>query len=305
MNRLLALAGLVLCIANASAAQVASREIVNGSCNGPVYRAANVARPARLINFGNLTLSKEAAQQNVRGSVIINAVLCRDGSVRDMDVVRGLPLVTQSAINKLLNTHFAPAELNFHSVSQELQFQFTIDEHGVSSTFETDFPTAPPRLVEEVVFLGLNRVIKDQAFARIKTLPGDAYKADKIERDLQSILKMGEFDPIGSHVLTDDAARGGVRVVYDLVELPLIREVKFINVSLGDQVTLLEGLRKFLDLRPGAVFDPPSLLSANRIIEGFFKSRGTPKVKVENLIERPNQTEAIVIFKITPANIGP
>ncbi|HEX3143340.1 MAG TPA: POTRA domain-containing protein [Pyrinomonadaceae bacterium] len=303
MNRLLAVAGFLFCIASANAAQAPA--VVNGTCAGPIFRAAKVTRPARLINFGKLRLSTEAAQQNVRGTVVINAVLCRDGSVREIKVFRGLPLVTESAINQLLNARFIPAELNFHSVSQALQFQFTIDDSGVSTVIKTEFDAAPQRLVEEIDFLGMRRTPREKVFARIKTRPGDPYNPDQVNADLQSVLRGGDFDKMGTRVMMEDAPRGGVRVIFDLVELPLIREVKFLNVSLEDQVAIGEGLRKYLDLRPGAVLDPPGLLVANRIIEGFFKSKGAGNVKIENLIERPSETEAIVIFKITPVKVGP
>jgi len=303
MNRLLAVAGFLFCIASANAAQVPA--VVNSTCAGPILRAAKVTRPARLINFGKLRLSNEAAQRNVRGTVVINAVLCRDGSVREIKVVRGLPLVTESAVNQLLNARFIPAELNFHSVSQALQFQFTIDDSGVSTVIKTEFDAAPQRLVEDIDFLGMRRTTKEQILERIKTRPGDPYNPDQINADLQSVLRGGNFDKIDTRVTMEDAPRGGVRITFVLAELPLIREIKFLNVSLEDQVALGEGLRKYLDLRPGAIFDPPGLLVANRIIAGFFKSKGAGNVKIENLIERPSETEAIVIFKITPVKVGP
>jgi len=303
MKRLLAVAGFLFCIASAHAAQVPV--VVNGTCAGPIFRAAKVTRPARLINFGKLRLSNEAAQRNVRGTVVINAVLCRDGSVREIKVVSGLPFVTESAINQLLNARFIPAEFNFHSVSQALQFQFTIDDRGVSTVIKTEFDAAPQRLVEEIDFLGMRRTTKEQILGRIKTRPGDPYNPDQVNADLQSVLRVGEFDKMGTRVTMEDAPRGGVRIIFELVELPLIREVKFLNVSLEDQVAIGEGLRKYLDLRPGAILDPHGLLVANRIIEGFFKSKGAGNVKIENLIERPSETEAIVIFKITPVKVGP
>jgi len=303
MKRLLAVAGFLLCIASANAAQVPP--VVNGTCAGPILRAAKVTRPARLINFGNFKLSNEAAQRNVRGTVVINAVLCRDGGVREIKVVRGLPLVTESAVKQLLNARFIPAELNFHSVSEALQFQFTIDENGVSTVIKTEFDAAPQRLVEEIAFLGMRRTTEEKILARIKTRPGDPYNPDQVNADLQSVLRGGNFDKIDTRVTMEDAPRGGVRITFVLAELPLIREIKFLNVSLEDQVALSEGLRKYLDLRPGAIFDPPGLLVANRIIAGFFKSKGAGNVKIDNLIERPSETEAIVIFKITPVKVGP
>jgi hypothetical protein len=102
----------------------------------------------------------------VRGTVVINAVLCRNGRVTNINVVSGLPFgVTQSAFNKILNAKFTPAELNFHSVSQALQFQFTIDESGVSTVFKIEFSEASARLVEEILSCGNRRIEAHQILA--------------------------------------------------------------------------------------------------------------------------------------------
>ena len=74
---------------------------------------------------------------------------------------------------------------------------------------------------------------------------------------------------------------------------------------LETETTILEGLRKYLDLRPGVVLDPPGLMAATRMIEGFFKSKGSGDVKVEISFELPSATEAVVIFKISPVKIEP
>ena len=306
MTRLLTVIGFVICVLTLSQAQVPAPAFASSACGGQVYRAAKVARPARLIDFGELTIPQEAKENKVRGTVVINAVLCRNGRVADINVVKGLPFgVTLSAINKLLNLRFTPAELNFHSVSQALQFQFEITESGTSTKLVTEFASAPPRLVEEVMVMGNRRTPADRILAQLKTRLGEPYIPDQINRDLQSLLRTGDFDKMGTRVIVEDASRGGVRVIFELVELPLIIEIKFLNATIEEQATLVEGLRKHLNLRWGAVLDPHALLAANRIIAGFYKSKGAGEVKVESSIECPTVTEAIVIFKITPAKIGP
>jgi len=306
MTRFLSLAGLVLCISIASHAQNESPATIGGRCAGQIYRAANVTRPARLNDFGELTIPREARERKVRGTIVINAVLCRNGRVTDISVVSGLPFgLTQSAVNKLLDAQFRPAELNFHSVSQALQFQFSVSESGVSTVVKTEFSDAVARLVEEIEIIGNRRTEPHQILSQIKTQVGDPYDPVQLNRDLLTILKTGSFDKTGTRVLVDDAIRGGVHVIFEVVELPLIKEIRFLNVTFGDQAIILEGLRNHLDLRPGVVLDPPKLMAASRMIEGFFKSRGSGDVKVEILFERPSATEAIVIFKMSPAKMGP
>jgi hypothetical protein len=302
MTRLLSVAGFVLCIAIASQAQIESPATIGGRCAGQIYHAANVTRPARLNNFGELMIPKEAQERNVRGTIVINVVLCRNGRVSNINVVTGLPFgLTLSAVNKLLNAQFRPAELNFHSVSQALQFQFSLNESGVSTVVKTEFSDAVARLVEEIAIIGNRRTDPHQILSQLKTHAGDPFNPDEINQDLQTLLRNGNFDKIGTRVTVDDAPRGGVRVVFEVVELPLIREFRFDRLSLADQASVVEALSKWADLRPGVVFDPPRLFAASRIIEGFLRSRGSRDVKVETVIERPSATDAIVIFKISAA----
>src|SRR5690242_9414646 len=80
-------------------------------CPGKIYGGKEVQRRARVIDFKSLTIPKEAAAHDVHGTVIVDAVLCRNGRVTDLTVVKGLPFgVTESAINAVLDTRFAPAE---------------------------------------------------------------------------------------------------------------------------------------------------------------------------------------------------
>src|SRR5215831_13720426 len=148
MKRFSIAIGFALCVGTVSAAQVPAPYEISGKCKGEIFRAAQVVRPARLINFGDLVIPREAAEKNVRGQVVINAVLCRDGRVTNLEVVKGVPWgVTESALNKVRGTKFTPAELNFHSVSQALRFEFDVSGSGASTTLRTEFSAAEARLV--------------------------------------------------------------------------------------------------------------------------------------------------------------
>jgi len=306
MTRLLFVAGFVLCLAAASSAQILGPAMVNGRCVGQIYHASQVTRPARLNDLGSLTIPQAAEGKNIEGTIVINAVLCRNGRVLNIDVVKGLPFgLTESAVNKVRNARFAPAELNFHSVSQALQVQFNVKDSRVFTTLETEFTAGSPRLVEEVIVMGNRRTAPQQILAQLRTRVGDPYDPMRINLDLQSLLRKGDFDKTGTSVTVEDAIRGGVRVTFQVVELPIISEIRFLNVTVADQAMLVEGLRKHVDLRPGVILDSAKLLAASRIIEGFLRAKGLGEVKVETLFESPSATETIVTFKITTPKVGP
>src|SRR5467141_322352 len=64
----------------------------NARCRGPIYATRDVTQRAKIIEGPSLNIPKEAAAQSVHGQVVVNAILCRNGRVTDIQVVKGLPL---------------------------------------------------------------------------------------------------------------------------------------------------------------------------------------------------------------------
>src|SRR5438128_3272455 len=160
-------------------------------CPGKIYSGKDVERRARIIDFKSLTIPNEANAHGVHGTVIINAVLCHNGRVTDITVVQGLPFgVTENAISAVRNTRFLTAELNFHSVSQAMQFQFSVND--VSAVTERIDPAAGAgRLVEELDIIGYRRLTREQILGWILTRPGNSFNADLVQQDLKALLETG------------------------------------------------------------------------------------------------------------------
>ena len=267
---------------------------------GKIYAAKNVARRARLIDFKSLTVPKEASDQAVSGQVIINAILCRNGRVTDILVVRGLPFgVTESAVNAVRNTRFAAAELNFHSVSQSMQFQFSVNESGVLAKQWTN---AAGRLIEELDIIGNQRLTREEVLERIKSRPGELYQADQVQRDLSSLLASGYFSALNTRVNVEDAPRGGVRIIFEVKELPLIAQI-VVQGYKGDVTPILNELpRQRIDVGIGRPLDAASLKKATRAIEDHFRRQGWSNIKVEALVEYLMVTEVKITFMISGSN---
>src|SRR5256885_15651977 len=225
MTRLLTLVLFVLVVMTPSHAQLGPPGSAD-KCPGKIYGGKDVDRRARIIDFKSLTIPNEATAHDVHGTVVINAVLCHNGRVTDITVVQGLPFgVTENAISAVRDTRFSTAELNFHSVSQAMQFQFAVNE--VSAITESIDPaTAAGRLVEELGIIGNRHLTKEQILASILTRPGNTFNADLVQQDLKALLATGYFYSKNTRVTLEEAARGGVRVVFEGFEVPLIAEVR-------------------------------------------------------------------------------
>lgn len=302
MIRLLMLVLFVFVVMTPSHAQLVPPEFA-AKCPGKIYSSKDVDRRARIIDFKSLTIPNEATAHDVHGTVIINAVLCRNGRVTDITVVQGLPFgVTENAISLVRTTRFSPAELNLHSVSQSTQFQFSVNEES-AITERIDPAAAFGRLVEDLDFIGNRRITKEQILGWILTRAGNVYNADLVQQDLKAILATGYFDRRNTRVTLEDGVRGGVRVDFEVVELPLIAEVRFEGLKLRDQSAVINELtRQRVDVRKDRPLDPANLMKAVQVITEFFQAQGWINVKAEAVIESISPTESKVVFKISGHN---
>ena len=271
--------------------------IEGGKCPGKIYGSKDVTRRARIIEGPNLKIPMEATEHDVHGTVIIEAILCRTGRVTDIQVLKKVPFgVSDSAINAVLNVRFSPAELNFHSVSQRIRFELSINDNGVE---EINPPAAAGRLVESVGIMGNRIMSAHQILAQIKTRPGEPFNAEQIKQDLSAILATGFFDKTATRAYVEEGARGGVGVIFGVVELPLISEVKFEGVKIDQSIVLKALEKEQINLRTGTPFNVEQVKAALRIIKQVLESNGQSISKVDLQIEHVTAMTINVIFVIT------
>lgn len=77
---------------------------------------------------------------------------------------------------------------------------------------------AQQKLVEDVEIRGYRTVPVEEIWKRIKTRPGDEYKLERAQQDLQSVLDIKAFDALKSKLVVEVGPRGGVIVTFDLKE---------------------------------------------------------------------------------------
>ena len=271
-------------------------------CPGPIYKGKDVAQRAKIVKHADISvLTDVATQYDFHGTIRAEAVLCRSGRVTDIQVTQQLPRnLDEFVVAAIGTTEFKPAESNWHTVSQRIQFEFSINDNGGSPL---DSSAAGGRLVEELDIVGHRRMTKEEILALIKTRPGEPYSATQVEADLQELLKTGYFDKLVSRVTLEDAPRGGVRVIFEVPELPLIAEITFEGSARWEGPSIIkEFARQRVDLRIGRPFDPVNLTKATKVIEGYFRSQGWINVKAEASVEKLIATKVKIVFKITGAN---
>jgi outer membrane protein assembly factor BamA len=133
------------------------------------------------------------------------------------------------------------------------------------------------RLVEAVEVVGNRRLTAKEILSHVETRPGEPFSNKRSQRDLQKLLALGVFNNMQTRVLIDQGVRGGVVVVFEVVEMPLLLEVKIQGLRGIEESEIFEALReKDIHLVKDAVYDVVKVRAARRVIQRLLGSRGWP-----------------------------
>src|SRR5881396_1752192 len=140
---------------------------------------------------------------------------------------------------------------------------------GITTTFVSPGrvlaqQTQPPqRIVESVDITGNRRLRKDDILYYVQTRPGDPYNPQQVQRDYQAILALGFFDKTATRVLEENGARGGVNIIFEVKELPIIRDLTFEGLKSVPESDVLKAFReRRVGVSKEAILDPVKLKNA-------------------------------------------
>lgn len=158
---------------------------------------------------------------------------------------------------------------------------------------------AQQQVVESVDIQGNRRLRDEDLLYYIKTRAGDVYDPAALERDLKELLSLNFFDKTATRVLAEDGPRGGVNVIFEVRELPIIRDLQFNGAK---ALTESDILKEFRERRVGiskeAVFDPVKARQGTRVLREMLASKGYPNAKVSFTNEEVSATSTALIYTI-------
>lgn len=159
------------------------------------------------------------------------------------------------------------------------------------------------QVVETVDIQGNRRLRDDDLLYYIKTRPGDTYDPAALERDLRELISLNFFDKTATRVLTTEGVRGGVNVIFEVRELPIIRDLLFTGLKAVQESDVLKEFReKRVGVSKEAVYDPVKARNATRILRELLASRGYPNAKVNIKEEEVSATSIAVTFEVEQGN---
>jgi outer membrane protein insertion porin family len=157
----------------------------------------------------------------------------------------------------------------------------------------------PQRLVENVDIIGNRRLRKDDILYYIQTRPGDVYNEEQVQRDYQTLLSLSFFDKTATRVLTENGPRGGVNIIFEVKELPIIRDMSFEGLH---SVQESDVLKTFRERRVGVskenAYDPVKVQNAKRVIRELLAEHGHPNATVDERTEEVSATSLALTFVV-------
>lgn len=155
------------------------------------------------------------------------------------------------------------------------------------------------RLVESVDIQGNRRLRDEDILYYVQTRAGDVFNPDQVQRDLIAILALGFFDKTKTRVLTEEGARGGVNVIFEVAELPIIRDIQFEGLKSVPESDVLKAFREQrIGVSKESILDPVKLRNATRVIRELLAARGRPNATVEVRPDEVSATSTAITFVV-------
>jgi outer membrane protein insertion porin family len=159
------------------------------------------------------------------------------------------------------------------------------------------------QLVESVDIQGNRRLRDDDLLYYIKTRAGDVYDQAQIERDLRELLSLNFFDKVATKVFTEPGVRGGVNVIFQVSELPIIRDLQFEGLEAVPESDVLKAFREQrVGISKESVYNPVNAQKGIRVIRELLASKGFPNATVTVDDETVSATSTAVTFHVDQGN---
>jgi outer membrane protein assembly factor BamA len=152
--------------------------------------------------------------------------------------------------------------------------------------------------VEGVEVIGYRRLTRADISVHIKTRSGQRFSNERIRRDLEGILATNLFDKRRTRVTTEPGLKGGVVVIFEVVEMPLLSAVSFKGLRVIEASQIFEALRKKgISLEKGTVYDPVKVRAAERVIQDLLTLNGYPDASITEIGENSG-THVSITFEV-------
>ena len=155
------------------------------------------------------------------------------------------------------------------------------------------------QLVESVDIQGNRRLRDEDLLYYVQTRQGDPFSQQQLERDLQALLSLNFFDKTETRVTTEGGVRGGVNVIFEVKELPIIRDLQFEGAKAITESDILKAFRENrVGISKEAIYDPVKARNATRVLRELLSAKGFPNATIDPKVEEVSATSIALTFDI-------
>jgi TonB family protein len=113
----------------------------------------------RLISVVIPSYPKEARKKRIEGPVVLNAVVALDGTLSDINVVSGNPILADAALEAVRQWRYQPSKVNGEPVEAQHQITVTFDRDQRTAylgpdDLSPDVPLEPPADIQQRILAG-------------------------------------------------------------------------------------------------------------------------------------------------------
>jgi outer membrane protein insertion porin family len=145
--------------------------------------------------------------------------------------------------------------------------------------------------VRDITVAGNRRIQAAVVLNRVQTRIGDPFSPAAIRDDVRAVFALGYFEDVQVRV---EEFEGGVRVIFVVVERPLLREVSFE----GNREVSSDDLREKGGLRVGVVYNPVEVQRSEEAIREKYEEEAFFGVAITPRTERTPEGDLRVVFRI-------
>src|SRR5215470_5490166 len=160
-------------------------------------------------------------------------------------------------------------------------------------------PQASESFVEEVEIRGNRRIPRESVLYYVQSKPQDKLDLSLAQRDLQSVIQMGLFDPLSTKLFVEDGPRGGKVIIFQVKEYPIIRAIEYRGMKSASESEVLEKFKeKHIQVGKEQTFDPARVNGARLIIRELLAEKGHPDAEVSVEVEEISATTVALVFNV-------
>jgi outer membrane protein insertion porin family len=148
-----------------------------------------------------------------------------------------------------------------------------------------------PIIIKDLIVQGNRRVQEAVILGRIQSKPGSSFSPSQLSEDVRNVFALGFFDDVRTRV---DDFEGGVKLTFEVVERPFVRDVEFA----GNRRISSDTLREKIDLKLGSVYNPVDVQRAREKLKDHYEEEGYFEVQISPETESFPDGDVKVVFAI-------